>query len=175
MRTQIAQNLIEDDSDDLITTGEAASVMGVSRQHVVDLCKQGDLPFESVGTHRRIRRGDIAEYLQRSRRMGRDERRSLWLGHVTAAAVLADPERARELARANIARMRTTVKGAAHVWLDEWEKALAGTALQLVRTLTEISPKGRELRQNTPFAGVLHPRDHQAALRAWQMAELAER
>ncbi|MFN0284487.1 MAG: helix-turn-helix domain-containing protein [Kineosporiaceae bacterium] len=33
---------------ELLTIGQVASLLGVSRQHVVDLCMRGDLPFVSV-------------------------------------------------------------------------------------------------------------------------------
>ncbi|MFC9443300.1 helix-turn-helix domain-containing protein, partial [Brevibacterium sp. NPDC056947] len=42
-----------------MSTGEVAKILGVSRQHIVDLCERGDLPFTKVGTHRRIRRADL--------------------------------------------------------------------------------------------------------------------
>jgi excisionase family DNA binding protein len=35
----------------LLSTGDAASFLGVSRQHVVDLCDRGDLIFVWVGSH----------------------------------------------------------------------------------------------------------------------------
>ncbi|RUP04163.1 MAG: DNA-binding protein, partial [Mycobacterium sp.] len=38
----------------LCTTGEVARRLGVSRQHIVDLCDQGALPCVMVGSHRRI-------------------------------------------------------------------------------------------------------------------------
>ena len=38
----------------MLRTGEAARRLGVSRQHVVDLCNQGRLPYITVGAHRRI-------------------------------------------------------------------------------------------------------------------------
>ena len=35
----------------LLTTGQAAKLLNSSRQHVVDLCESGDLPYVTVGTH----------------------------------------------------------------------------------------------------------------------------
>ena len=48
---------------DLLTTGQAARLLGTSRQHVVDLCTSGRLAFQVVGTHRRVRRGDVVRLL----------------------------------------------------------------------------------------------------------------
>lgn len=41
-------------NDYWLTTGETAKKLGVSRQHVVDLCNRNELSFVKVGTHRRI-------------------------------------------------------------------------------------------------------------------------
>lgn len=53
-----------------LTTTEAAQLLNVSRPHVITLVERGDLPFETVGTHRRIRLLDVIAY-----RHGRDQRR----------------------------------------------------------------------------------------------------
>ncbi len=45
--------------EDEVTTEGAAAILGVSRPHVIKLIRQGKLPFRKVGTHRRIRRGDV--------------------------------------------------------------------------------------------------------------------
>ncbi|MPY81460.1 MAG: helix-turn-helix domain-containing protein, partial [Actinophytocola sp.] len=37
--------------EQLLSTGQAAEVLGCSRQHVVDLCSSGQLPYVTVGTH----------------------------------------------------------------------------------------------------------------------------
>ena len=47
----------------LLTTGEAAALIGSSRQHVVDLCDRDDLHSVRVGAHRRIDRGEVDRYL----------------------------------------------------------------------------------------------------------------
>ena len=39
----------------MLKTGEVARLLGVSRQHVADLCDGGKVKHVRVGTHRRIR------------------------------------------------------------------------------------------------------------------------
>jgi len=45
-----------------LTTMEAASLLGVSRQFLVNLLEKGDVPYHMVGTHRRIYAQDLFQY-----------------------------------------------------------------------------------------------------------------
>lgn len=54
--------------DDVVTTGRAASLLGVSRTFVSKLLDAGTIPFEYRGTHRRIRTTDVLAYLDQRRR-----------------------------------------------------------------------------------------------------------
>lgn len=44
------------------TTVEAASLLGVSRQFLVNLLEKGEMPYHLVGTHRRIYAQDLFPY-----------------------------------------------------------------------------------------------------------------
>ncbi|HET6954894.1 MAG TPA: helix-turn-helix domain-containing protein [Acidimicrobiales bacterium] len=154
-------------ADDLVTTGEAARLLGSSRQHVVDLCDRGVLPHESVGTHRRIRRGDVLGFQRGRGGLRRDDVRSLWLHRAVAGKVVAEPERALRLARRNLARLQKTHgRGQAARWLGEWERLLDGPLESLLEALTSRSRQSVELRQNSPFAGLLTERERAKVLRA---------
>jgi excisionase family DNA binding protein len=52
------------------TTVEAASVLGVSRQFLVNMLENGEIPYHTVGTHRRMYAQDLFQY-----RVRRDSRR----------------------------------------------------------------------------------------------------
>lgn len=59
-------------SPDDLTTAEAAAVLGVSRPTVVRLIDGGKLPARMVGTHRRLRLGDVLAYRESSATRRRD-------------------------------------------------------------------------------------------------------
>ncbi|MFG2039219.1 helix-turn-helix domain-containing protein [Dactylosporangium sp. NPDC048998] len=161
--------------DDLLTTGEAALLLRSSRQHVVDLCEQGRLPFLRVGTHRRIRRADIDAILQPS--MTRDQLKALWLHRAVAGRLVAHPEEVMAKALANLQKLRTVhPDGMTATWLDRWRELFRRGLEPVLETLTALTPEAVELRQNSPFAGALPETERHAVLAAfgaWWRAERA--
>ena len=141
--------------DDLLTTGEAAAILGSTRQHVLDLIRRGDLAAALVGTHHRVRRADVEMIKQGSMKPTRDQRRSLWLGHAIAGKVVVDPQGARAIGQRNVEKMLSLQRGSGRRWLLRWDRLLKGPTDDILAVLTSNSVAARELRQHNPFAGLL--------------------
>ena len=86
----------------------------------------------------------------------RDQKRSLFLHAAIAEELKNRPIEVVEIARRNISRMRSRNPGAWKL-LDEWEQIVEGTTDEIVARMLDPSDRGQNLRQVTPFAGVLTP------------------
>lgn len=162
---------MREESANLLTTGQAAALLGSSRQHVVDLCTSGRLPYQVIGSHRRVRRSDVARLMEGAGALTRDQQRSLWLHRVVAGKIALDPVRTTSVARRNLAHLRSQhPRGAVTADFDEWETLLDGPVDVLLATLVSPSRAAVELRQNSPFAGVLTERERAKALAAFRSA-----
>ncbi|MFN2570752.1 MAG: helix-turn-helix domain-containing protein [Gemmatimonadales bacterium] len=171
MRETFTKTLTQSEAEDLLTTGEAAQLLGTSRQHVVDLCNAGYLPFVTVGRHRRVSRRDVEALRAGTRRWTRDQLRSLWLSHAVAGRLVEDPQGVLARARNNLAHMFAgSARGSAKIWLQKWQQLLDGPVEGVLEALTSRSPMSRELRQNSPFAGVLTEAQRRTALSEFSRA-----
>lgn len=107
----------------------------------------------------------------RTEHLTRDQQRSLWLSYAVAGRIVEDPGAAVARARSNLVTMRQIARGQAQRWLDEWTRLLDGPLDQLLDALTSRAPSSRELRQNTPFAGLLSDEERVQVLAAWRQAQ----
>ncbi len=147
-----------------MTTGEAARLLGVSRQHVVDLCDRGRLPCERTPVHRRVRR-DVVEAMRKRNELTREEMRSLWLNRAVAARIAMDPDAVLLHARQNLDRFERIHQGSSVArWLERWRRALDAGPERVMEVLTSTAPEAAELRQNSPFAGVLPEKERHRVL-----------
>jgi hypothetical protein len=97
----------------------------------------------------------VDRYLTRP--LTREQARSLWLHRALLGPLLADPEGVRDRACRNVATALLAHRrdGMASQYLNQWQELLEGRLDDLVDTMTSPAPAACELRQNTPFAGVL--------------------
>lgn len=152
--------------DNWLTTGEAARAIGSTRQHVVDLCNRGLLPYSLVNRHRRIRRADLDAFAAGAQRMTRDQQRSFRLAMAVAGHLVTDPEGTKDVARAHLADMSPgSSRRRGGKWRDRWISLLDGPLDDLLTALTADTVDSRELRQNSPFVGVLSESERTAVLK----------
>jgi excisionase family DNA binding protein len=65
----------------VLSTSEAAQLLGVSRPTLVRLLESGEIPFDKPGRHRKVRLADLLAYQQRSQ-----HRRAALLDQMVAEA-----------------------------------------------------------------------------------------
>lgn len=149
----------------LLTTTEAARLLGVSRQTIVAMCDAGDLPFTQVGTHRRIDPESVQALRERTRRKPVAARRSLWLAHAAAGVLVQDPDRTLTAARESLQAMLSAgPRGMSRQWLARWQRLLDGPIDAILEALTGPTVEHDELRQHSPLTAVLSAKQRQSVL-----------
>lgn len=101
--------------------------------------------------------------------MSREERRSLALHQAIVKELFREPERVVRVARGNVDRMLEANPHAAAL-LEEWRRILDMPLAQVASRMLDPGEHGRELRQVSPFAGVLDARQRAAVYRAFRDA-----
>jgi transcriptional regulator with XRE-family HTH domain len=96
----------------------------------------------------------------------REKQRSLWLNRAVVGELTRDPDHVVAIARENIARWRGVHARRPGILaaLDQWEEILGAGVEEIVAILTGQGEVAEDLRQNTPFAGVLTQEQRDQAL-----------
>lgn len=151
-----------------LTTGETATMLGVSRQHVVDLCDRGELPCTRAGTHRRIRHSDVERMI--TPLLTREQAKSLWLHRALLGHLMIDPSSVLDTARSNLRSWKSVHRedGLATGYLQQWEQVIEGGVDSVVPVLVGTDEVSSELRQNSPFAGVVSDVERRQVLRSFR-------
>lgn len=96
-----------------------------------------------------------------------EERRSLAISTAVAAKLRANPTAVTAKARENLANMRS-IGPSEQRWVDVWDSLLALGAGHVEALLTSTDQFARDLRQSSPFAGVLTEEERRAILKELQ-------
>lgn len=106
-------------------------------------------------------------------RWTRVEERSLAIHRLVAARLLDDPVATLRKARKNLDTMRRVDSGHSDRWFDEWDDVLQRPVDVIVTTMLARTQNGIDLRQVTPFAGVLSDAERRRALRSAKTVDAA--
>lgn len=99
-------------------------------------------------------------------RWTRVEDKSLAIHRHIAARLLTDPAPVLQRARRNLANLRAADQGNATRLLDDWDTLLDRPVDEIVTHMLARTQHGIDLRQMTPFAGVLTDTERRQALRS---------
>lgn len=175
-------------TSEAMTTRDAAALVRQARQRAAlsqrELARRAGTSSATISLYEAGRKAPRIDTLDRllgacghhlelravpvSASLDRNATRSLALHRVIAERLHADPDAVLSAARRNLATMRAAnADGSADHWLDNWAALLEGPVAAVVGVLTEPGEGAQELRQNTPFAGVLTPRERWAVYREY--------
>jgi transcriptional regulator with XRE-family HTH domain len=94
-----------------------------------------------------------------------EQRRSYELHRDIARKLIDTPDEVLAVVPGNVERMREHVHGPmAHAWLDEWLTLSRGQLGDLLNVMLATGQHGIDMRQVTPFAGILTHEERLAAI-----------
>lgn len=107
--------------------------------------------------------------------MTHEQRKMLWMHQAMLTHLLTRPDEVIELAQDNIRRWSSMHRpdGKTVEYLREWESVLDQGIGAVVEAVLSTSPRACELRQNSPFAGVLDQTERSQALQTFHRAHTA--
>lgn len=133
-----------------LSTGEAARLLGASRQHVATLCDRGLIACTRTGAHRRILSNELERYVATKRDLDPSHLLLLWVSRASAAHVAADPESAFKAARRRLVQQAEREPHATKL-IRAWRKEIKAGPEAVMRVLTSIDPDAITLQSISPF------------------------
>ena len=125
----------------------------------------------TLGTVRRLAESvGLAMSVQFHPPLTREDRRSIWLHRSIALRLEERPRWVLQRAQETLKKMRQANPGARQLF-DEWGVLLKRSIPELIPVLTDAGARARELRQVTPFAGVLSAQECAREYRAFAQEE----
>lgn len=152
-----------------LTQGQLAARAGTSQPTIA--AYEADRKSPTVRTVERLAQAcELQAHVVFVPPLTREERRSLHVHAAISRRIVADPEGALARARRNVQTMRKANRGAAPL-LQEWRRVLDDGIGRVLQVLADPGEHARELRQVTPFAGLLTTRERQQVYRSFREAE----
>ena len=99
--------------------------------------------------------------------MSREDKRSLAFHHAIVVAIKKDPTEVLNRARQNLQKLTEMHPGAANLF-KIWRKWLALPLEDLIENMLDFSPEAREMRQVSPFSGILNPQQRLRVLQQFR-------
>ena len=152
-----------------LTPAELAEAAGTSQPTIA--AYEAGRKSPTLRTLRRLAEGaGLEATIGFHRPMTREERRSLHLHRAIARRLERSPELVLARARETLSLMRANHPEAERLF-REWEVILSRPVSEMAPALTDPSPWSRELRQVTPFAGVLTAEERTEVYRSFRKGE----
>lgn len=113
------------------------------------MCDRGEIVCVHVGSHRRVPSSEVERVT--SRRLTREEERSLWLHRALLSPLLTEPDTVVSAARENLRRWSGMHRrdGMAGWYFTKWQRVLNDGLDAVMHVLTSPSEDAREMRQNS--------------------------
>jgi len=154
-----------------LTQTELAELAGTSQPAIAAYESGSKLP--SLRTLLKLAKAaDLDLEMTLTPALTREDRRSLALHERIAIRLLERPESTMERARANLSHMARRHPHAQGL-LNEWGAILEQPIDIIAELMTDPSPRFRELRHITPFAGVLNQKERAEVYKEWRLEEAA--
>ncbi|MCH1881329.1 helix-turn-helix domain-containing protein [Agrococcus sp. ARC_14] len=151
-----------------MSLGDVAHRLGVTRATVQDYERTDERGSIRTTTKQRA----LAALGVIERRPTPDQARSLLMHTIVASKLLTEPEKVLETAKRNLERWADDGRHDEY-WLRRWSRVLEHSPADIAMLITERSQDASDMRQGTPFAGVLDVDERTAAIERARELDIA--